>query len=79
MNELRHLQLVVLNIAKDIDRLCRENGIQYYLGGGGAIGAARHQGFIPWDDDLDFLMPYEEFERFVQICKMTVFWILTTM
>ncbi len=69
MDELRHLQLVVLNIAKDVDKLCRENGIRYYLGGGGAIGAVRHQGFILWDDDLDFLMPYEEFERFVQTCK----------
>ena len=69
MEELRHLQLVVLNIAKDVDKLCRENNIHYYLGGGGAIGAVRHHGFIPWDDDLDFLMPYEDYERFVQICK----------
>ena len=69
MDELRHLQLVVMNIAKDVDKLCRENNIHYYLGGGGAIGAVRHHGFIPWDDDLDFLMPYEEYERFVKICK----------
>lgn len=69
MDDLRHLQLVVLSIAKDVDKLCRENCIHYYLGGGGAIGTVRHKGFIPWDDDLDFLMPYEEFERFVQVCK----------
>lgn len=69
MNELQHLQKVVLLIAKDVDKLCRENNIHYYLGGGGAIGAVRHKGFIPWDDDLDFLMPYEEFERFVLICR----------
>lgn len=69
MEELRHLQLVVLGIAKDIDKLCRENGINYYLGGGGAIGAVRHHGFIPWDDDLDFLMPYGDYEKFVQVCK----------
>lgn len=69
MEELRHLQLVVLEIAKDIDKLCRENGIKYYLGGGGAIGTVRHKGFIPWDDDLDFLMPYEEYEKFVAVCQ----------
>ncbi len=69
MDIIRHLQLVVLSIAKDIDQLCKENNIHYYLGGGGAIGAVRHRGFIPWDDDLDFLMPYEDFERFVLICK----------
>lgn len=69
MDELRHLQMVVLGIAKDIDKLCIENNIRYYLGGGGAIGAVRHQGFIPWDDDLDFLLPYEDYERFVQICR----------
>ena len=69
MEDLRHLQMVVLSIAKDIDKLCRENGIHYYLGGGGAIGAVRHKGFIPWDDDLDFLMPYEDYERFKQVCK----------
>lgn len=69
MDELRHLQMVVLSIAKDIDNLCRDNNIKYYLGGGGAIGAVRHQGFIPWDDDLDFLMPYEDYERFIQVCR----------
>lgn len=69
MDHLRKLQLVVLSIAKDIDRLCRENGIEYYLGGGGAIGAIRHKGYIPWDDDLDFLMTYDHYERFVEVCK----------
>ena len=69
MDELRHLQLVVLSIAKDIDTLCREYNIHYFLGGGGAIGAVRHNGFIPWDDDLDFLMPYEDYERFVIISQ----------
>lgn len=69
MKYLRHLQIVVLNIAKDIDKLCRENGIEYYLGGGGAIGAIRHRGYIPWDDDLDFLMTYDNYKRFTTVCK----------
>lgn len=49
--DLLHLQKVLLDIAKDIDLLCRRNDIQYYLLGGSAIGAIRHKGFIPWDDD----------------------------
>lgn len=72
MDNLRHLQMVVLSIAKDIDRLCRENGIEYYLGGGGAIGAIRHRGFIPWDDDLDFLMTYDNYERFISVCERSL-------
>lgn len=69
MNQLEHLQKVVLSIAKDLDKLCRENGIEYYLGGGGAIGAIRHHGFIPWDDDLDFLMTNANYVKFIQICR----------
>ena len=53
MTELRHLQLVILHIMKDIDALCAKNNIEYSLNGGSAIGAIRHKGFIPWDDDLD--------------------------
>ena len=48
MTELRHLQMVILGIIKDIDELCRKNNIEYYLLGGSAIGAIRHKGFIPW-------------------------------
>ena len=70
MNDInRHLQLVILSIAKDIDCLCRENGITYYLVGGSAIGAIRHQGFIPWDDDLDIIMDAENYERFISTCR----------
>lgn len=69
MEELKHLQRVVLDIAKDVDNLCRENGIEYYLGGGGAIGTIRHKGYIPWDDDLDLLMSYDNYEKFVRVCE----------
>ena len=51
MKETQHLQKVILSIAKDIDALCRRNNIEYYLLGGSCIGAIRHKGFIPWDDD----------------------------
>lgn len=70
MEKLRHLQLVVLEIAKDMDALCKEHGIEYYLGGGGAIGAIRHKGYIPWDDDLDFLMTYDNYEKFISVCRV---------
>ncbi|GAB6982171.1 LicD family protein [Prevotella dentasini] len=69
MTELRHLQLVILSIAKDIDALCSRNGIEYSLNGGSAIGAVRHQGFIPWDDDLDIQMTPPNYRKFISICR----------
>ena len=56
MTELRHLQLVILDIIKDIDIVCKNNGIEYYLLGGSAIGAIRHKGFIPWDDNMIWII-----------------------
>ncbi len=69
MTELRHLQLTILEIIRDVDELCKKNHIDYYLLGGSALGAIRHQGFIPWDDDLDICMNYENYCRFIQIAK----------
>lgn len=69
MTELEHLQSVILMIAKDIDKLCRENGIEYYLLGGSCIGAVRHHGFIPWDDDLDIIMTRKNYDRFIKVCR----------
>ena len=69
MTQQKHLQKVLLEIAKDLDALCREHKIDYYLGGGGAIGAIRHSGFIPWDDDLDFLMTSYNYNRFITLCR----------
>ena len=69
MTELQHLQKVILLIVKDIDKLCRKNGIEYYLFGGSAIGAVRHKGFIPWDDDLDIVMDYKNYDKFINVCR----------
>lgn len=69
MTELRHLQQVILSIAKDIDKICIANGIEYYLLGGSAIGAIRHKGFIPWDDDLDIIMDARNYDKFIRICR----------
>lgn len=70
MTELRHLQLVILSIMKDIDALCQKHHIEYYLLGGSAIGAIRHKGFIPWDDDLDIIMNNENYNKFIEACKV---------
>lgn len=69
MTELQHLQKVILMIAKDVDKLCKENNIEYYLLGGSCIGAIRHQGFIPWDDDLDIMMTRDNYEKFIKIAR----------
>lgn len=64
---LRRLQLVELGILKDIDQVCRANGITYFLDSGTALGAVRHGGFIPWDDDIDIGMPRDDYERFLEV------------
>lgn len=64
-NELRQLQLTQLEILKIVDAFCRQHGIRYSLYAGTLLGAVRHQGFIPWDDDLDICMDRSEYERFI--------------
>src|SRR5690242_9470114 len=63
---LRQCQLVMLRMFKIFDFLCTRHQIKYFLTGGSLIGAVRHQGFIPWDDDLDVGMTRENYERFIQ-------------
>jgi lipopolysaccharide cholinephosphotransferase len=64
---LRKVQMQQLEIAEEIKRVCDENNIQYFLCFGTMLGAVRHQGFIPWDDDLDMGMLRSEYERFLEI------------
>lgn len=63
-NTIKDVQEKILDIMKYIDFICRENGITYYIMGGTALGAVRHGGFIPWDDDLDIFMTPSEYEKF---------------
>ncbi len=60
---LREIQLGELEILKRLDGVCREQGLRYFLFGGTMIGAVRHQGFIPWDDDIDIAMPRKDYDR----------------
>ena len=68
-NYKRNLQLKILEMVKDIDIICRENQIQYYLAYGSCLGTVRHQGFIPWDDDFDIMLKYEDYKKFIAVCK----------
>ena len=60
---------IILEIMSDIDKFCRDNNIRYTISAGTLLGAVRHGGFIPWDDDADLFMLREDFDRFVKIYK----------
>ncbi len=65
--DLRVLQEVELGLLHQFDEICRKEGLRYFLLGGSALGAVRHGGFIPWDDDIDVGMPRPDYERFVRL------------
>lgn len=65
--QLRACQLKQLSILEEIDRICQKHHIGYWLDGGTLLGAVRHQGFIPWDDDIDIAMRADDLKRFIQI------------
>ena len=70
--QLRKIQLLELNILKEIKRICEQENIKYFLIGGSLIGAIRHNGFIPWDDDIDIAMMRQDFDRFLQVAPKLI-------
>ncbi len=67
--ELRELQMIELEMLIEIDRICRKCEIQYCISAGTQLGAVRHKGFIPWDDDADIAFLRPEYEKFCVACK----------
>ncbi|PKL07275.1 MAG: hypothetical protein CVV53_00395 [Spirochaetae bacterium HGW-Spirochaetae-9] len=65
-SDLRGCQLVMLRLLRIFDATCRELGLKYWLDSGTLLGAVRHGGFIPWDDDVDIAMPLEDYRRFLK-------------
>ena len=68
-NLLREVQLKELELLIEIDRICKKHNIKYFLSWGSALGAVRHKGFIPWDDDIDISMFWEDYKKFEMICR----------
>lgn len=77
MPTLREVQLAELQMLKFLDRVCRNNGLKYSLIGGSMLGAIRHKGFIPWDDDIDVYMPLEDVQKLQKLLHSDVFFLQT--
>ena len=66
---LRDLQLGILELLKIFHKLCKKHNLTYWLDSGNLLGAYRHKGFIPWDDDMDVAMPREDYEKVIPLLK----------
>lgn len=64
LSEVKHIQLEILDY---IDNVCKKNNIEYWLDGGSLIGAVRHSGYIPWDDDIDIIIRRKDYDKALQL------------
>lgn len=67
--ELTEWKRIVTDILREFHTICKENNLRYFCCGGTAIGAVRHKGIIPWDDDIDISMPRPDYDRLVEVCQ----------
>lgn len=67
--DLRKIKAIQLDIMESIDQVCQSESLNYTLAYGTLLGAVRHQGYIPWDDDIDILMPREDYEKFLELAE----------
>ena len=66
---LRKAQLIMLDMLVELDEVCQKHNLNYWLDSGTLLGAVRHEGFIPWDDDIDISMPMEDYQKLKEIAQ----------
>lgn len=71
ITDIQELRSIQLEILKHVDAFCKKNGIKYFLSGGSMIGAVRHHGYIPWDDDIDLMLFREDYEKLISLYTQT--------
>ena len=67
--QIRDIQLANFALLKELDYVCKQNGLKYWLDFGTLLGAVRHKGYIPWDDDIDTAMPREDYDKIIEAFK----------
>ena len=66
--DLEQLKKIEIDLLVAVDKICQQQNLRYSLGGGTLLGAVRHNGFIPWDDDIDIMMPRPDYDAFISYC-----------